>query len=153
MHTRCAMRCCTSTDCKSASTAVRMRRTRRCSRGGARAAVLARRVRALERKVAGACGNVEAVRTAVRAYRDVVPRSSGGVESLNSQLRVTQMVHRTVPDELLWLLAYAWNCTPREAGSRKGKSPYELLGIEQGPPGQRWTERVLDAIPQAKKAA
>lgn len=107
---------------------------------------LARRARTLRRALGRACSNVSAVEQALRAHLACPPRSSSSVESLNSQLRVLQMVHRTVSDELLSLSALAWNLTPRTEGRRKGRSPYEMLGVDLAQAERPWYDVLLDAI-------
>ena len=57
--------------------------------------------------------------------RPAIKRSSSSIESLNSRFRVLQLVHRTVTDEMLALLRFAWNLTP----GRDGRSPWARLGL------------------------
>jgi hypothetical protein len=90
--------------------------------------------------------NVRAVEQALRADLACPPRSSSSVESLNSQLRGLQVVHRTVSDELLLLAALAWNLTPRAEGRRKRRSPYEMLGVDLAQAERPWYDVLLDAI-------
>ncbi len=104
-----------------------------------------RRARALGRALARHVRDLDAVTVALRRHLAYVPRSSSMIESLNSQLRVTQMVHRTVSDEMLALRALAWNLTPRAAGRRRGRSPYAMLGVDLGQGARRWYDVVLDA--------
>lgn len=92
------------------------------------------------------CANLDAVMDAIARHARWVPRSSSAVESLNSQLRVRQMLHRTVSDELLWLHALAWNLTPRQEGRRKGRSPYEMLGVDIGQGNRPFYDVLLDAL-------
>lgn len=56
-------------------------------------------------------------------------RSSSLVESFNSQIRVAQQVKKSLPNHLLALSILRWNMTPFEGGKRKGKSPYQILGV------------------------
>lgn len=56
-------------------------------------------------------------------------RSSSLVESFNSQVRIAQQVKKSLPKNFLALSALKWNMTPFEGGKRKGKSPFQLLGI------------------------
>ena len=72
------------------------------------------------------------------------PNASSGVESLNSQYRVLQMVHRHVGDELLSLKSFAMNMTPREDGTRKGRTPYELLGVDLSTQDSHWAALLID---------
>ena len=95
------------------------------------------------------CGNLDAVMEAVARHARWVPRSSSAVESLNSQLRVLQMLHRTVSDELLWLHALAWNLTPRREGKRRGQSPYAMLGVDIGQGNRPFYDVLLDEIAAA----
>ena len=95
------------------------------------------------------CENLDAVMERVARHARWVPRSSSAVESLNSQLRVLQMVHRTVSNELLWLHALAWNLTPRREGRRKGRSPYEMLGVDIGQGNRPFYDVLLDALAAA----
>lgn len=78
-----------------------------------------------------------------------VPRSSSAVVSLNSQLRVLQMVHRTVSDERLWLHALPWNMTPRREGRRTGQSPYPMLGVDIGQGNRSFYDVLLDELAAA----
>jgi len=103
----------------------------------------------LARRLAAGCLNLEAVERAVRRELAYPKRSSSAVESLNSRLRVVQMVHRNVSDELLELHALAWNLTPRRLpGRRQGRNPYQMLeqelGIELGLDARPWYDRLLD---------
>jgi len=103
----------------------------------------------LARRLESACLNLAAVERAVRRELAYPKRSSSAVESLNSRLRVVQMVHRNVSDELLELHALAWNLTPRRLpGRRQGRSPYQMLeqelGIELGLDERPWYDRLLD---------
>lgn len=56
-------------------------------------------------------------------------RSSSLVESFNSQIRVAQQVKKSLNNHLLALSILRWNMTPFEGGKRKGKSPYQILGV------------------------
>lgn len=72
------------------------------------------RALALRERLQQECENLEEVEQALARHCKWVPRPSSAVESLNSQLRVLQTLHRTVSDEMLWLHALAWNLTPRK---------------------------------------
>ena len=103
----------------------------------------------LARRLESGCLNLAAVERAVRRELAYPKRSSSAVESLNSRLRVVQMVHRNVSDALLELHALAWNLTPRRLpGRRQGRSPYQMLeqelGIELGLDARPWYDRLLD---------
>jgi hypothetical protein len=56
-------------------------------------------------------------------------RASSAVEGMNSVLRMHQGRHRTLPQGLLDLKRLYWNCRPFREGKRKGRRPYELLGL------------------------
>jgi hypothetical protein len=72
----------------------------------------------------------------VESYRRVagvlggVVRASSAVECVNSVLRMQQARHRRLGQELLDLKRLYWNCRPFRAGKRKGKAPYQLLGVQ-----------------------
>jgi hypothetical protein len=105
-----------------------------------------RLARELERRLRQECTNLDSVAEALQRELRCPKRSSSGVESLNSKLRVLQMVHRNVSDEMLGLVALAWNLTPRRhPGRRKGKSPYGMLGVDIGQAGKSWYEVLLSA--------
>jgi hypothetical protein len=104
-----------------------------------------RLARELEKRLRRACLNYEHVRDAVDRECARPRRSSSCVESLNSRLRVMQMVHRNVSDEMLALLAFQWNVSPRKRGHRKGSSPYDLLGVNWGRSDKPWYEVLLEA--------
>jgi hypothetical protein len=57
-------------------------------------------------------------------------RASSAVECMNSVLRMHQSRHRTVSQNLLDLKRLYWNCRAFREGSRRRRSPYELLGLE-----------------------
>jgi len=69
------------------------------------------------------------------AYRGVdellrhAVRASSAVECVNSVVRMHQGRHRHVSQGLLDLKRLYWNCRVFREGKRKGKSPYELLGL------------------------
>ncbi|MBI4914564.1 MAG: hypothetical protein HY825_01840 [Acidobacteria bacterium] len=108
----------------------------------------------LERRLRRECLDFDGVVLALYRELRCPKRSSSGVESLNSRLRVLQMVHRTVSDEMLGLVALAWNLTPRShPGRPKGKSPYEMLGIEIGQGDKPWYDVLLDYEESHKAAA
>ncbi len=110
--------------------------------------------RSLSSRLHRACSNLGSVAEALRRELSLPKRSSSGVESLNSKLRVMQQVHRKVSDEMLGLAALAWNLTPRaHAGRRQGYSPYELLGIDIGQGDRPWYDVVLDAQDAERAAA
>jgi hypothetical protein len=56
-------------------------------------------------------------------------RASSAVEGMNSVLRMHQGRHRTLTQGLLDLKRLYWNSRPFREGKRKGRRPYELLGL------------------------
>ena len=65
-------------------------------------------------------------------------RASSLVECFNSILRPIKQVKKQVTSEFLWLKALHHNMKSFKQGKRKGKSPYQLLGIDFGT--QNWIE-------------
>jgi hypothetical protein len=63
-----------------------------------------------------------------QVLRSVV-RASSTVECVNSVLRMQQARHRGLGQGMLDLKRLYWNCRPFGAGKRKGKAPYQLLGV------------------------
>jgi len=57
-------------------------------------------------------------------------RASSAVEGVNSVMRMHQGRHRHVSQEMLDLKRLYWNCRVFREGKRKGRSPYELLGLK-----------------------
>ncbi len=57
-------------------------------------------------------------------------RASSAVECMNSVLRMHQARHRTVTQDLLDLKRLYWNCRGFRAGKRRGRCPYEHLGLK-----------------------
>jgi hypothetical protein len=57
-------------------------------------------------------------------------RASSAVEGVNSVVRMHQGRHRHVSQGMLDLKRLYWNCRAFEGGKRKGRSPYELLGLK-----------------------
>jgi hypothetical protein len=70
-----------------------------------------------------------AYRRVSRVLRQTV-RASSAVECMNSVLRMHQGRHRTLTQGLLDLKRLYWNSRPFREGKRKGRSPYELLGLK-----------------------
>ena len=64
-------------------------------------------------------------------------RASSLVEGINSVLRMHQSRHRKLTQGLLDLKRLYWNCHTFRTGRRKGKSPYERLGLKL-PEGMDW---------------
>jgi hypothetical protein len=59
-----------------------------------------------------------------------VVRASSAVECVNSVLRMQQARHRGLGQEMLDLKRLYWNSRAFRAGKRKGKCPYQLLGVQ-----------------------
>ena len=57
-------------------------------------------------------------------------RASSAVECMNSVLRMHQARHRTVSQELLDLKRLYWNCRRFREGRRRGRCPYQHLGLK-----------------------
>jgi hypothetical protein len=57
-------------------------------------------------------------------------RASSLVECMNSVLRMHQSRHRTITPEMLDLKRLYWNCREFLGGKRRGKCPYEHLGLK-----------------------
>jgi hypothetical protein len=64
-------------------------------------------------------------------------RASSLVEGINSVLRMHQARHRKLTQGLLDLKRLYWNCHTFRTGRRKGKSPYQRLGLKL-PEGTDW---------------
>ena len=78
-------------------------------------------------------------------------RASSLVEGINSVLRMHQARHRKLTQGLLdWKRLY-WNCHTFRTGRRKGKSPYERLGLKL-PEGMDWWERTKMTPEQLRNA-
>ena len=75
-----------------------------------------------------AAGWAAAYRRVSRVLRQAV-RASSAVEGMNRVLRMHQARHRTVTQEVLDLKRLSWNSRPFREGKRKGRCPYELLGL------------------------
>jgi hypothetical protein len=73
------------------------------------------------------CGEQASERVS-RVLRRVV-RASSAVEGVNSVVRMHQARHRTLTQELLDLKRLHWNCRRFVSGKRRGKCPYEHLGL------------------------
>lgn len=57
-------------------------------------------------------------------------RASSAVEGVNSVVRMHQGRHRHVSQEMLDLKRLYWNCRVFREGKRKGRSPYDLIGLQ-----------------------
>jgi hypothetical protein len=58
-------------------------------------------------------------------------RASSAVECMNSVLRMHQSRHRTLTQGMLDLKRLYWNTRVFQGGKRKGRCPYEHLGLKQ----------------------
>lgn len=114
--------------------------------GSAAAARASREAWSLRRTVETCCANAEAVLAAVASLIEQPRRSSSLVEALNSRLRVLQMVHRNVSDDLLALVALRWNLSTRAEGRRRGACPFAELGIDFADGTTPWYETLLREI-------
>jgi hypothetical protein len=94
-------------------------------------------VRAVVLAKAGAVGQ-EAVQR-VRAIFRTTWRASSLVECINSVLRMRQARHRKLSQGLLDLKRLYGNCHTFRTGRRRGKTPYEMLGVPW-PEGLGWWE-------------
>ena len=56
-------------------------------------------------------------------------RASSAVECMNSVLRMHQARHRTLTQGMLDLKRLYWNTREFREGKRKGRCPYQLLGL------------------------
>jgi hypothetical protein len=65
----------------------------------------------------------------VSAALEEAVAASSAVECVNSVLRMQQGRHRNLTPELLDLKRLYWNCRPLRAGRRRGRCPYEHLGL------------------------
>jgi hypothetical protein len=71
----------------------------------------------------------EAYRRVSGVLRQTV-RASSAVECMNSVLRMHQARHRTVTPGLLDLKRLYWNCRAFREGKRRGRCPYQHLGLK-----------------------
>jgi len=76
-------------------------------------------------------------------------RASSAVECMNSVLRMHQSRHRTLSQGMLDLKRLYWNTRVFRGGKRRGRSPYEHLGLKLPRPGF-WD--LLEAEMSAAKA-
>ena len=114
--------------------------------GSPEAAEASRGAWRLRRSLEAECANVDAVLHAVTTLIERPHRSSSLVEALNSRLRVLQMVHRNVSDELLALVALRWNLSPKSEGRRRGPSPFAQLGVDFADDARPWYDVLLAEI-------
>jgi hypothetical protein len=71
----------------------------------------------------------EAYRRVSRVLWSTV-RASSAVECMNSVIRMHQARHRSLTQPLLDLKRLYWNCREFEEGKRRGRCPYEHLGLK-----------------------
>jgi hypothetical protein len=71
----------------------------------------------------------EAYRRVSRVLWSTV-RASSAVECMNSVIRMHQARHRTLTQPLLDLKRLYWNCRAFDDGKRRGRCPYEHLGLK-----------------------
>ena len=71
----------------------------------------------------------ESYRRVARVLRQTV-RASSAVECMNSVLRMHQARHRTVSQGMLDLKRLYWNCRVFREGKRRGRCPYQHLGVK-----------------------
>jgi hypothetical protein len=74
-------------------------------------------------------------------------RASSAVECMNGVLRMHQSRHKTVTQGLLDLKRLYWNCRAFREGKRRGRCPYEHLGLKL--PGYRFWDLLWMPIPAA----
>ena len=75
-------------------------------------------------------------------------RASSAVECMNSVLRMHQSRHKTVTQGLLDLKRLYWNCRGFREGKRRGRCPYEHLGLKL--PSYRFWDLLWMPIPAAE---
>jgi uncharacterized membrane protein len=75
-------------------------------------------------------------------------RASSAVECMNGVLRMHQSRHKTVTQGLLDLKRLYWSCRAFREGKRRGRSPYEHLGLKL--PSYRFWDLLWMPIPAAE---
>jgi hypothetical protein len=85
----------------------------------------------VQRQVCTALGSdwAAAYRRVSRVLGSTV-RASSAVECMNSVIRMHQARHRSLTQPLLDLKRLSWNCREFEEGKRRGRCPYEHLGLK-----------------------
>lgn len=104
-----------------------------------------RQARHLAEGIRRHCVNAAEVRAQWLDLVEHPRRSSSGTESFNRRLRVLEAVQRFASDSRIALHAIAHNLKRRTTGPRRGKSPYQMLGIDFATPGANWYDVLLDA--------
>jgi hypothetical protein len=89
----------------------------------------------------------QSYQTVARVLRLTV-RASSAVECMNSVLRMHQSRHKTVKQGLLDLKRLYWNCRAFREGKRRGRCPYEHLGLKL--PSYRFWDLLGGPIPAAE---
>lgn len=85
------------------------------------------------------CDSFHLVEAQLRDRLDNLERASSAVENINSKLRPVQAIKKTVNQAFLNLFALKHNLTPFErSDKRKGRSPFEILGITLEGDDQGW---------------
>lgn len=81
------------------------------------------------RQVQIAVKNFDQIQAKIFKALSEIHRASSLVESYNSQVRICQQVKKGLHHNFLYLSALKWNCSPFQSGKRKGKSPFQILGV------------------------
>jgi hypothetical protein len=89
----------------------------------------------------------ESYAVVARVLRQTV-RASSAVECMNGVLRMHQSRHKTVTQGLLDLKRLYWNCRAFREGKRRGRCPYEHLGLKL--PCYRFWDLLWMTIPAAE---
>jgi hypothetical protein len=84
-------------------------------------------------------------REVARTLRATV-RASSAVESVNSVLRMHQSRHRNLGQGLLDLKRLYWNTRPFRKGRRRGRCPYQWLGLDL--PSYDFMALIRDELPE-----
>jgi hypothetical protein len=87
---------------------------------------------------AQACPDWEDLSAHVATVMDKALRASSAIETLNSMWRVYQQVKKTFGTSFAYLVALYHNMRPFSEGPRKGRSPFQLLGLPL--PTENWLE-------------
>ncbi len=87
---------------------------------------------------AGAYPEYGSLRAQVAAILDRALRASSAIETLNSLWRVFQQVKKSFGTKFAYLVALYHNMRPFSEGPRKGRTPFEILGVSL--PTTDWLE-------------
>jgi hypothetical protein len=96
----------------------------------------------------GAGANWRESYAAVARVLRLTVRASSAVECMNSVLRMHQSRHKTVTQGLLDLKRLYWNSRGFREGKRRGRCPYEHLGLQL--PSYRFWDLLWMALPAAE---